>query len=170
MKFYGKLKKYDKWTTYLGIISIISALIFDNIIVSKIAMLSLVLCLCLHYYLKRKMKEIFLQSRINSEPPSEISYDYIFRWAIIVWVVFIFAFMGMIGLYLENKIGLPCVQQLIEVLAIFFATYTAIVAFRYSKDSKRSPNSTQKPQGPAQLKENSIGPTLKSKNIEKGDE
>ncbi len=116
------------------------------------------------------MKELFLQSRINSEPPSEISYDYIFHWAVIIWMVFIFTFMGMIGLYLENQIGLPIIQKIIVALAIFFATYTAAVLYRYSKDSKRSLNNAQKPQGPAQLKENSIGPIPKSKNTEKGDD
>lgn len=170
MKIYGKLKKYKNRITYLAVISIISSLVFDNIVMSKVAMLFLVICLCVRYYLKIKMRDLFLQSRINNEPSDEISYEYVYRWAIVIWVVFVVTFMGVIGLYLGNKIGLTQIHQTIARLAIFIATYSTIVACRYSRDSKRSQKITPKNPNASQFKKVGTGPISKLKNIKKGEE
>jgi len=138
MRTYRYLKNAERWVTVIGLFCLGTTFASQTLWLTKVSIAACGLMVLVRLLLKWKMRSLFRKSSPKqAKGLDDNDYEYVFRWVVVSWTLFVFTIMALGFLISLDWIDLMTFRRTIWGLSAFLGVYTLIVSIRYYQDTKK---------------------------------
>ena len=138
MRAYRYLKNAERWVTVIGLFFLGATFVSQTLWLTKVSIVVCGLMFFSRLLLKWKMRSLYRKSpQKRASHIDENDYEYVFRWAVVTWTLFVVTMMIAGFLFSIDVMGLEGLDRTILGLAIYIGIYTLSVSIRYWRDTKK---------------------------------